>query len=372
MDNRFTGMVQGYSQPVNLARRAFRRLSFYIFPRGITSTLTIRAIDTDGREQASEEFTPSDPKRPQDFLILGLTSNIDALGDLTGSALNALGADGTQAGTIYVTYFDGRMKLPNTQKGYDAVDLIVIRDMPLESHLISPKQQTALLEWIYSGGTLLVSGGRNIQYLEGSFLETLLPVTEMQLRTTESLPILTRQLGFAFDTRRRFELIDSKLHANGRGLVMTGKIPIIAERDVGDGKIVFLAFDYSVKPFAVGENSHQKSHESLLWNWLLHDVVPSQRNRESAFDPFRRQEERMNRLLMSKSNSHSPLLRFMGIFLVVYVVGLAIANYIFATRMRRVKAVGWVETRETQLFRLSLGFVPQPNLLFTHPLRGQN
>lgn len=343
VENRFTGSVQRYSQPVNLARRAFRRLSFYIFPRGIAPTLTIRAIDTDGREQAHEEFTPSDPKRPQDFLVLGLASNIDVLGDLTGNPLNGLGDADTPAGTIYVTYFDGRMKLPDTWKGYDAIDLIVIRDMPLESHLISSKQQTALLEWIYGGGTLLVSGGRNIQYLEGSFLEPLLPVTEMQLRTTEPPPILTRQLGFAFDKQRRFELIDSTLHANGRGLVMTGKIPVIAERDVGDGKIVSLAFDYSVQPFAVGENSHQ------LWNWLLHDVVPSlryashsgqaQRKRESAFDPFRRQEERMNRLLMSKSNSHSPLLRFMGIFLAVYVVGLATANYIFATRIRRVKVI---------------------------------
>ncbi len=101
VENRFTGSVQRYLQPVNLARRAFRRLSFYIFPRGLTSTLTIRAIDTDGREQANEEFTPSDPKRPQDFLVLGLTSNIDALGDLTGSTLNALGADGTQNRKTY-------------------------------------------------------------------------------------------------------------------------------------------------------------------------------------------------------------------------------------------------------------------------------
>ncbi len=130
VENRFTGSVQRYSQPVNLARRAFRRLSFYIFPRGLTSTLTIRAIDNDGREQAHEEFTPSDPKRPQDFLILGLTSNIDALGDLTGSTLNALGVAGATSGTIYVTYFDGRMKLPAIWKGYDAIDLIVIRDMP--------------------------------------------------------------------------------------------------------------------------------------------------------------------------------------------------------------------------------------------------
>jgi len=368
--NIFAGITQKYSKPLTLPRKALRNLYFYVLPRGITSKFIVRLIDTEGTEKVFKEFTPETPKRRQDFLILALTPNIDMLANLTGESLEDLSAavgagvksphitsplyqrgdrgdlPNTPAGTIYVTYFDGKMNLPDTWKGYDSIDLVVIRDLSLESHNISHKQQSALIDWIYSGGTLLISGGRNIQYLLGSFLEPFLPVTSMRLKTDTDLPILTQLFDFSFDGKGRFELIDSRLKDDSRSLVTAeGGIPIIAEREIGDGKVVFLAFDYSAPRFSASStgNFRQKDTDldsvGQLWHWLLNDVVQSKLKRESLFDPYRRHEFRIRRLLSLTKKSHSPLLKLLGAFLSAYAIGFGLFIYVVSKRAKTTKIV---------------------------------
>ena len=65
---------------------------------------------------------------------------------------------------------------PPHWKGYDSVDFFVIRGVSLDERRISKRQQQALLDWIERGGTLLVSGGADLRWLRGSFLEAFLPV----------------------------------------------------------------------------------------------------------------------------------------------------------------------------------------------------
>ena len=344
--NIFAGITQKYSKPLTLPRKALRNLYFYVLPRGITSKFIVRLIDTEGTEKVFKEFTPETPKRRQDFLILALTPNIDMLANLTGESLenqrDRRDLPNTPSGTIYVTYFDGKMNLPDTWKGYDSIDLVVIRDISLESHNISHRQQSALIDWIYSGGTLLISGGRNIQYLLGSFLEPLLPVTSMRLKTDTDLPILTQLFGFNFDGKGRFELIDSRLKDGSRSLVTTEDgTPIIAEREMGDGKVVFLAFDYSAPSFSISStgNLHQADSVGQLWHWLLNDVVQSKLKRESLFDPYRRHEFRIQRLLSLTKKSYSPLLKLLGAFLSAYAIGFGLFICVVPKRAQTAKIV---------------------------------
>jgi len=378
--NIFAGITQKYSKPLTLPRKALRNLYFYVLPRRITSKFIVRLIDTEGTEKVFKEFTPETPKRRQDFLILALTPNIDMLANLTGESLEDLSAmvgarvkpqhitsplyqrgkkgnlPNTPSGTIYVTYFDGKMNLPDTWKGYDSIDLVVIRDISLASHNISHKQQSALIEWIYSGGTLLISGGRNIQYLLGSFLELLLPVTSMRLKTDTDLPtlhfvqgqVLTQLFGFSFDGKGRFELIDSRLKDGSHSLVTTADgTPIIAEREIGDGKIVFLAFDYSAPRFSASStgNFRQKDTDldsvGQLWHWLLNDVVQSKLKRESLFDPYRRHEFRIQRLLSLTKKSHSPLLKLLGAFLSAYAIGFGLFIYV-VSKLAKTAKIAWL------------------------------
>ncbi|MFQ6042144.1 MAG: hypothetical protein ACE5PV_14905 [Candidatus Poribacteria bacterium] len=353
--NIFAGVTQRYSKPLSLPRKALRNLYFYVFSRSITSKFSVHLIDDEGAEVFEKEFTPDVPKRRQDFLILALTPNIDMLANLTGGSLESNrnfpiyqkgNLPDILPGTIYVTYFDGKTNLPDTWKGYDSIDFVVIRDISLESHNISRKRQMALIEWICSGGTLLISGGGNIQYLSGSFLEPLLPVTSMRLRTDAAIPILTQLFGLDFSGQRRFELIDSKLRDGSRSLINTEEeTPIISEREIGDGKIIFLAFDYSDPNFSLTGNFRQRDvnlgGRVRLWRWLLNDVVQSKLKRESLFDRYRRHEIRIGRLLSSTEKSHSPLLKFVGAFLSAYAIGFGLFIYLFPNRTKTAK-MAWL------------------------------
>ena len=66
----------------------------------------------------------------------------------------------------YVTLSD----LPSNWKGYDSIDALVIRNVPLSDQYLLKDQQTAMLDWIQNGGVLILSGGRNFHAIKDSFL----------------------------------------------------------------------------------------------------------------------------------------------------------------------------------------------------------
>jgi len=371
----FSGSKREYSAPLSLSRVAKRRLYLYVFLSGIASKLRISLIDASGHETDVKEFDVERPKRPQDFLILALTPSVDTLSYLDNKPLKSDTAADTPGGKVFVTYLTGQSRtttnrLPSDWKGYDSISLLVIRDISLETHRISQGQQNALIEWILSGGTLLVSGGS--QYLNKSFLEPLLPVDALNLakqKTANALPLLTKLFGINFN--ERFVLIDSRLNPKGKALVMEDGIPIIAERELGDGKIVFLAFDYSLKPFAIEHVRLERRYTPAqdrecgerLWDWLLNDVVRSKLS--PPFDPRREHERGISKLLASVATSRSPLLRYLGIFLATYVIAYVSVVYLIARRAGGAKAV-WLSKLcvilGCSIFPICLNHVTEPDL----------
>ena len=98
--------------------------------------------------------------------------------------------------------------------GYSAIDVLVIRETFLTERHISKAQQTALLDWVQRGGTLIMSGGSSFNYLQGSFIEPFLPVQLKGMKKTNTLPTtLHEQLDTAIvqsfgETTKIFEYIE--------------------------------------------------------------------------------------------------------------------------------------------------------------------
>lgn len=104
---------------------------------------------------------------PQDSLfIAGLADNIDRLSSLKD--INLKDRQGTQL--LNLTKQD-RTLLPSEKKGWDAVDIIAVDGFPIAD--LSQKQQEAMLAWVESGGTLLISGSPNISAEAGIFADML-------------------------------------------------------------------------------------------------------------------------------------------------------------------------------------------------------
>ena len=87
--------------------------------------------------------------------------------------------------------------MPTRWIGYNAVDLVVIREVSLTERRVSKQQQAALLDWVQRGGTLVVSGGSNFRNLRDSFIEQFLPVKLIQEEIIDKVPsTLQQQFGF--------------------------------------------------------------------------------------------------------------------------------------------------------------------------------
>lgn len=85
------------------------------------------------------------------------------------------------AGLEFLTGMEGKRRpayiteaeLPVRWQAYDAVDLLVLRD--LESRVVLPAQERALAEWIAQGGRLLVVAPGRLNLSEARWLRDLLP-----------------------------------------------------------------------------------------------------------------------------------------------------------------------------------------------------
>ena len=162
--------------------------------------------------------------------------------------------EGTKA---HIKYLQNSNALPTKWIGYDAVDLMVIRDVSLSDRRISKSQQAALLEWIQRGGTLIVSGGSNYLYLKDSFIEQFLPVKMIDKMTIDKIPPALRQqfsinksptdMGDLEDSP--FKIIHFEPKPECHTLLSMDKQIYIATRTLGSGKIIALAFDYNAPPF---------------------------------------------------------------------------------------------------------------------------
>ncbi|MBD7907288.1 hypothetical protein [Sporosarcina gallistercoris] len=104
----------------------------------------------------------------QALFIAALSDNIDRLSSLKDLYLK--GKEGTQL--LNLTKQD-QPPLPVEEKGWDAVDIIAVDGFSIAD--LSKKQQEAMLEWVKTGGTLLIGGSQNVAAEAGIF-RSLLPL----------------------------------------------------------------------------------------------------------------------------------------------------------------------------------------------------
>jgi len=309
VSNAFSGAaVQTYSTPFSLTRTDRQRRVLYIFQPGTSTKLTLTLVQQDGRVQVHHEIIPDSPKEARDLFILTLTpSGLDVLDRRHGQPLDAEGEIHT-----FVGHAKSQNHLPAHWKGYDSIDLFVMRNISLAESRISKKQQTSLLDWVQNGGTLLISGGSNLKYLRNSFLESHLPVYLGTSKTVTHLPerLVRRKLAPAFP----IDIINFTPKRNGQILISEGEQIFVSSRSFGSGQIICLAFDYNLPPFSQLPESNQ------FWTWLLKSMGKSRRHFEDQYEPHRRDAEKIHQLLTSLPAERAPLIRMLALFVLPYLL----------------------------------------------------
>ena len=299
-------LVQTYATPLSLTRTDRQRRMIYVFLPGISVQLSVKLVNPTGHVRDSYELTPEFVKPLNDLVILALVPSRDLLSRWTGKQIN----DGSK-GHAFTAYTDFK-GLPVHWKGYDSVDFFVIRGVSLDERRISDRQQQALLDWIQRGGTLLVSGGADLRWLRGSFLEAFLPVELGSLQRKAQLLKPMQRFGFAADTP--FDLIEFKPKTGMVPLVGDEEQIYVAKRFLGGGQIISLGFDYTAPPFSDSPGAE------AFWQWLIKAEGRTPRHAEARYETDRRHDEKIQTILAAIPSAKAPLIQLLLVFLVVYAL----------------------------------------------------
>ncbi len=318
-------LIQSYSTPIALTRTDRQQRIFYIFLPGISTKLILKLIDQKGRIQTSQEISAESPKQTTDLIALALTPSRDLLSRWDGKQIGE-----KEDGDIIVTYVGNPKYLPTHWKGYDSIDLFILRGLALSERHISEPQQTALLDWIQRGGTLLTAGGSNFHALRGGFLEPFLPVELAAFQTRKNLPEAMQKFGFtAMDFA--FDLIDFKCRSGGQVLIGDEERIYVAKKRLGSGSIICLAFDYTAPPFSDSPGAEN------FWEWFFKEAGRSPHHIEEAhYGAYRRHNEKIQALLTTRSSTRAPLILSLAGFLIVYL--LSLGGIIWLTGRRQNKS----------------------------------
>ena len=300
-------LIQTYATPLSLTRADRQRRVIHVFLPGVSPQLIIKLVNHADQVRVFQKLTPELLKPLTDLVILALTPSRDLLNRWDGNQI-----DDEKKESVFVAY-TGFKGLPAHWKGYDSVDFFVIRGVSLDERRISKRQQQALFDWIQRGGTLLISGGADLRWLRGSFLETFLPVELGDLRRETQLPKSMQRFGFAAEVP--FDLIEFKPKPGMVTLIGDGEQIYIAKRFLGGGQIISLGFDYNAPPFSNSPGAE------AFWKWRLGAENRTPRHAEARYEADRRHDEKIQTILAAVPSTKVPLIRLLLVFLGVYILG---------------------------------------------------
>lgn len=180
-------------------------------------------------------------------VIVGLTRDVSL--DFLATAFK------THTRVVYLPPAD----LPQHWSGYDSVTSVVVKGISLQG--LSEAQHTALRQWIASGGTLIAAGDSQYTLLTEPRLRALLPVEVLGLQQVEKLPTFAERYEVPL-AETPLVVVRARL-ARGQVLVGNADAPLLAQRRFGKGRVVFLAVDYAMQPFAGWQG------QAALWRDML-------------------------------------------------------------------------------------------------------
>jgi hypothetical protein len=224
-------LVTAHRRSLELHRDSRKSLQFVVHPQGLSHPLVIR-VQSAGRELARAEVDLRTRFAAQRLLlVLSRNADLDYLNDGAVDGLRVL--------------YPHPELLPAHWRGYDAVAAIVLHGVSLER--LSASQFDALRKWVAQGGIVAVSGGVDYALLRTSRLAALLPGVPVGMTRLDTDAL---QAAFPASLDRSRPVHVNRLGAfEGQVRLRTGNVPLIVERGLGLGRVLYLTFDVTGHPF---------------------------------------------------------------------------------------------------------------------------
>ena len=150
--------------------------------------------------------------------------------------------------------------LPEAWYGYDGVEMLIMQASVWKN--LRQRQLIALNEWVKSGGYLITGGGLNYGSLLNEKGRRLISVNILGFKRIFELNSLEKFCGQRLTSSDPFLVVKAEIEESVT-LIEEDDIPIIIQKGVGLGKVIFLAFDYQSSPFT------EWTGKNLFWNRIL-------------------------------------------------------------------------------------------------------
>lgn len=367
--------IERYAAPLHLIGTGAQQKNLYVYcPKNATQLIIqlvpitpseVEGLRRTATERVEDILLPT-PIARKDYFVLVLAPSGDKLKRFVDKKQLAV-SGGAQ---VHVKYLPNPIALPRDWIGYSAVDVLVVRETRLTERRILKAQQTAMLDWIQRGGTLIVSGGSSFNYLQGNFIESFLPVELKGVKKADTLPVavleqlnkmaggeltLSRQHETGMEGRKggrmgtqssslpifqpnadsHFEYIQFAPRAGCEVLIGTEEQIYVARRDFGDGQILCLAFDYNALPF-----SEQQVVETF-WHGLLSKHGKSPRHLADRYALALQHEEEIHKHFLSEMPTRVPLIKLLAIVLPIYLLGFG-GFLLYFGKSRQKSRIYWI------------------------------
>jgi len=212
--------------------------------------------------------------------------------------------------------------LPSDSRAYHGVSTIIFYEQSLRD--LSRSQASALESWLSSGGRMLILGSIYYALYQEPWMSRFLPVRVAGLKELSSLPHLEKIYGKNAAPVKNLLVQDAKL-VEGSILIEEKGLPILVEKSMGRGKILYLSLDVGRPPLSRWEGL------SLLFKDLLGAPAERRSTLQTSWD-----ESIFSQLLLNPSmiSAYVPLRTFF-LWLVIYFVGLGLLAWLWQRQFLR-------------------------------------
>lgn len=305
-----------YGQDVSLPTTSRKEFFLYFHPHGFVRSLTVSLV-ADGKKLAGNDLNLSCLDR--DSRLFGVLADDPS----------------TYDGLANIQPLDGFVRvaplqladLPDRVQGWGALDALIVSGV--DTGPLSEDQRTALKMWIANGGRLMVVGGPDWEAASAG-LKDLLPLKLNSVRTVENLSALPAYFKDDSPLEEPVILAVGRVDKDARVLIEQDGIPLIVEKGIGFGGVVFLSADPSLKPLS-GWDAMTDVYTSLL------GVRPARLDWvDGSWDSYN-----ANTAVSSVGNSGVPSSLYVCGWLILYVLAVGPVNFLLIRRTKR-RELAWI------------------------------
>jgi hypothetical protein len=248
-----------YAQEISLPNTSRKTLTLYVYIESSASRLLVRFHNG---KSVLMVFQPQIFELPSTGHLAGVMAGSSTPFDLLPRV--------TPGSNLGVARIDPAA-LPELSSGLDILNELYISD--IDTGALSTAQRRALAEWVGGGGQLWVFGGPEWRKTTAG-LGDLLPVQIQGTASLSALDDLARLGEGGQPLAGEMVAAQSTPLSGAQVLARSGDTPLVVVRARGSGRVIFLAFDPALEPFAswAGKESFYRlllSHGLVRpdWSW---------------------------------------------------------------------------------------------------------